>query len=259
MNLARILLAMTALSCIAACHSSPVAPVPPVATTGILFFRTDGPSSIPYAVYVPREYTPDTSWPAVVFLHGSGESGTDGQRQLAQGLGPALLRDAARWPCIVILPQKPRRDELWPAHADAVIAALTDTRARFRIDPNRIALTGLSQGGHGVWTLAAKHPDLFSALAPICGFVDSNRAADEPAQLAARIRHIPVWAFHGDADTIVPVAQTQRMIEALTAAGAHPRLTVYPGVDHDSWTAAYADPDLPAFLLKPRPSRSPEE
>ena len=221
-------------------------------STGLIFERTDAPERLAYVVYVPRDYTPDHAWPCIVFLHGSGESGSDGQKQIVQGIGNNILWNAARWPAVVIMPQKPSKDVLWDKHDAAVMAILREVRARYRIDLDRIALTGLSQGGHGVWTLGAAHPDVWSALAPICGFVDSNRAVADAATIASSIKDIPVWAFHGDADNVVPPAQTLRMIDALKAAGAEPKLTLYPGVNHGSWDKAYAEPDLPAFLTRPR-------
>jgi predicted peptidase len=219
------------------------------ATSGLLFEHLAG---LPHVVYVPRDYSPDKAWPCIVFLHGSGESGTDGQKQIAQGIGTNILWNADRWPAIVLMPQKPAREVLWNKHADAIMAALAQVRSRYSIDPDRISLTGLSQGGHGVWTIAAAHPEVWSALVPICGFVDSNRATNDPAAIASRIKHIPVWAFHGDADDVVPPQQTVKMIDALRAAGAEPRLTIYPGVNHGSWDRAYAEPELPEFLTRAR-------
>lgn len=224
----------------------------PATSAGLIFERTRAPERLAYVVYVPRDYTPDRAWPCIVFLHGSGESGTDGQKQIAQGIGTNILWNAARWPAIVIMPQKPSSQVLWDKHTGAVMSALADVKARYRIDPDRTALTGLSQGGHGVWTIGAAHPEVWSALAPVCGFVDSNRASGDAAAIAAKVKDIPVWAFHGQADDVVLPAQTERMVEALKAAGSQPKLTLYPGVNHGSWDRAYAEAELPAFLMQPR-------
>lgn len=201
-----------------------------------------------YVVYVPRGYDPGTSWPAILFLHGRGECGHDGQKQVAQGIGTSLLWNADRWPFIVILPQKPDEQAAWEEYSGEVMRIIEITSREYRIDPDRIALTGLSQGGHGVWALAARHPEAWSALVPICGYARTF----EPAEVAARIAHVPTWVFHGGADDVVPPQESQTMVEALRVAGGAPRLTVYPGVNHNSWDRAYADPELSRWLLGQR-------
>ncbi|MEP0846828.1 MAG: prolyl oligopeptidase family serine peptidase [Phycisphaerae bacterium] len=228
-------------------------PMPPF-PTGFLFRTLPADSAagiaaeMKYVVYVPRDYDPGTSWPVILFLHGRGECGHDGQKQVAQGIGTSLLWNADRWPFIVILPQKPDEQAAWEQYDDALMRIIELAAREYRIDRDRIALTGLSQGGHGVWALAARRPDAWSALVPICGYARSF----EPREIAARIRHIPTWAFHGDADDVVPPQETQAIVEALRAAGGAPRLTVYPGVNHNSWDRAYADPELPRWLLAQR-------
>ena len=123
----------------------------------------------------------------------------------------------------------------------AVIAALEDTLKREPIDPARIYLTGLSMGGYGSWDLAARMPDRFAAVIPICGGGDGATAA--------KIKDLPIWCFHGDADTAVRVERSRTMIEALRAAGGAPKYSELAGVGHDSWTPAYRDPDVLAWLF----------
>ena len=195
-----------------------------------------------YVVYVPREYDPARIWPLVVFLNGSGECGTDGQKQLLVGIAPAIVNQAKEWPCLVLLAQKPDRQSAWE-HWDAmVMAQLAEVAKEFSIDPKRISLTGLSQGGHGTWALGARHKDRWSALAPICGYGD-------PAEIAKDLVAIPLWAFHGDADRTVPVQQSKALCDAVRAAGGTPKLTLYPGVGHNSWDKAYRDEKLAEWLL----------
>lgn len=221
--------------------------------TGFLFRHNDhNGETMPYVVYVPRNYTPGAPSPAIMFLHGRGESGTDGHKQVIQGLGANILWNADRWPCIVIFPQKPEQGRMWNTHAEQVIAILADVRREWSIDPNRIALTGLSQGGYGTWTIAAKYPDVWCAIAPICGFMDSNGGSANENEIAARVKNLPIWTFHGDADDVVSISQTRRVVDALSRAGATPKFTIYPGVNHNSWDRAYAEKDLPAFLLTPK-------
>ena len=207
---------------------------------------------MPYAVHVPRGWTP--GGPALLFLHGRGECGTDGQLQLAVGLAPALLRAPQEWPFLVVFPQKPAHDKEWEHYETEVLAMLDAAVDKYGADPRRIALTGLSQGGHGTWELARRHPRRFRALAPLCGYpatyaageMERNRAA--AGQIAQALREVPVWAIHGTADTAVPVALTDMIVEALRTAGADPRVSRYEGVGHDCWSRAYADQALAEFL-----------
>ncbi len=123
----------------------------------------------------------------------------------------------------------------------ALVALLDEVSATYAIDDDRLYVTGLSMGGYGTWGLAARQPNRFAAIAPICGGGDPTKAAS--------FAHVPVWAFHGGKDSVVPVRRTQEMIEALRATGAEARLTIYPDADHDSWTETYANPKLYEWLL----------
>jgi predicted peptidase len=212
-----------------------------------LLFRThwhDG-KAYPWAVYVPRGYEQMGPLPVVLFLHGSGESGADGVRMAAVGLGPALLRNPERWPAIVIFPQKPENRTLWPAYETPVMEMLQIVLGEFQADRSRVYLTGLSQGGHGTFAFGAKHADVFAALAPVCGF-------GEPAEVAGAIKDLPIWAFHGLKDNVVPPEKTRAIIEAVKAAGGSPKLTEFPDANHNSWDAAYSDPELPKWLFAQR-------
>jgi predicted peptidase len=219
-------------------------------------------------VYLPPGYDPALAWPLVVFLHGRGESGTDGVRPCLNGLGPAILRHGGAWPAIAVFPQKPTRSSEWEQHEAAVMGILAAVRAGYRVDDDRIYLTGMSQGGHGTWVLGARHRETWAALASVCGYATAPtraaRLAGLPpaygggvAELAAGIGALPLWIFHGDRDDVVPPGCASEMVEALAARGHPPRFTVYPGVGHDSWDRAYAEGELPAWLLSqhrpPRP------
>ncbi len=209
-----------------------------------------GGEEIRYAAYVPRGYARDgeDKWPLVVFLNGKGECGRDGQKQLAVGLAPAVNFNADRWPCVIIFAQKPEAEKAWEEYDGAVMAMIAAAEKEWRIDVDREYLTGLSQGGHGTWAIAALHPEKFAAIAPVCGYGD-------PAQVAPRIAGMPVWAFHGAADSVVPAEQSEKMVAAVRAAGGaaeRVKLTIYPGVNHNSWDRAYGDAALPAWLLAQR-------
>jgi predicted peptidase len=106
-----------------------------------------------------------------------------------------------------------------------------------------VYLTGLSQGGRGTWEIGAKHADRFAAIAPICGWGD-------PEKLAPSLESMPLWAFHGEKDTAVPVSGTRTIVSALESRGAHPRLTIYPEAGHNSWDKAYREEGLGAWFLE---------
>jgi predicted peptidase len=206
--------------------------------------------SMDYVVYVPRAYAPTSKWPAIVFLHGSGESGTDGQKQIAQGIGTNILWNADRWPCIVMMPQKPTSKLQWEDEDDLVMKMLEETRKEYAIDGQRIALTGLSQGGHGTWSIGAAHPEIWCALAPICGYTDQHEGKLTAEGVAAKLSKVPMWVFHGEDDDVVSPDQSRSVVEAMQKAGAADvRLTLYPKTNHGSWDKAYAEKDLPGFLM----------
>jgi predicted peptidase len=210
-----------------------------------------GPAA--YAVWLPPGYDRTRAWPCIVSLNGSGECGADGLRQIRQGLGPELQAHPERWPFVVVLPQKPREDEEWEEREDLAFGALKAVQRSYNIDPERIALTGISQGGHGAWMIGARHPDRWSCLVPVCGY---GRALT----VASRVAKLPVWAFQGLKDDVVDPRETQGIVAELArltkAAGlAEPRLTLYPDLGHGCWAAAYADSALPAWMLAQRRGR----
>lgn len=211
--------------------------------TGFLFqsIRAAG-REYRYTLYVPRDYSSSRAWPLIVFLHGAGECGTDGQKSAAVGIGPAVMLSPESYPFVILIPQKPDVRDAWEDHDEAVMAMVRSVQASHKIDRDRLYLTGLSQGGHGTWAIGAKHPDVWAAIAPVCGYGD-------PAVFAQPLSRMPIWCFHGDADSVVPLAQSQKIVEAITAAGGTPKLTSYPGVGHNSWDKAYRDEKLGEWLL----------
>lgn len=212
--------------------------------TGFLFTSIEvGGKVYKYTVYVPPGYDPEKKWPVIVFLHGAGECGTDGAKQVAQGIGTAILWNVQKWPFIVLFPQKPEVRFPWGQYDEVVMAMLERAKKDYNVDASRLYLTGLSQGGNGTWDIGAKHPDVWAAIAPICGY-------GEPARYAEALKSMPIWCFHGDADTAVPVKQSQDMVEAIKAAGGSPKLTVYPGVGHNSWDRAYLEERLYDWFLE---------
>jgi predicted peptidase len=197
-----------------------------------------------YLLYLPAGYDNDKKdWPLLVFLHGSGERGDDLEKVKVHG-PPKLIAEGKPLPFIVVSPQAPRRR--WdPATLNAF---LDDLIAKYRVDKDRIYLTGLSMGGAGTWALAGAYPERFAAIVPICGGGDP---ADAP-----KLKDIPVWVFHGAKDEAVPVSRSEEMVKALREAGATTvEFTVYPDAEHDSWTETYVNPKLYEWLLQQRRSK----
>jgi predicted peptidase len=232
---------------------------PPV--TGFVFGTiTAQGRSLPYSVYVPRDYDAGRVWPLILFLHGSGESGADGVRPMILGIGSAIQWDVARWPAIVLFPQKPNEDAEWEQYEAQVMALVDRARSLYAIDPARIYLTGLSQGGHGTWVLGARHASLWAALVPICGYAAAHRNdiglpqpyTGEARDLATLVAPLPIWAFHGEVDDVVPVEETRALVAAVRAAGGQPKITTLPGVGHGAWDPAYRDPELAKWLFAQR-------
>ncbi len=189
--------------------------------------------ALDYLLSLPEGYRADgPPVPLVLFLHGAGERGADLELVKTHG-PPKLLAAGQALPAIVVSPQCPA-DTWWTDHQDALSALLDDVIARYRVDPDRVYLTGISMGGFGTWALAAREPGRFAAALPICG--GGIRLG------ALRLRELPIWAFHGDADPVVPVDESQGMVRAIERfGGKNVKLTTYPGVGHDSWTRTYED------------------
>ena len=200
-----------------------------------------------YAVYVPPQYDGSEAFPLITFLHGSGECGTDGLKSAIVGIGSAAMLKSEEWRTLILIPQKPETRQHWEELDKVILAMTEETEKRFKVDKDRLYLTGLSQGGYGSWALAAKYPAYWAAVAPICGGGDPKDAAI--------LAKIPIWAFHGEADDSVPVERSREMIAAIKAAGGSPKLTTYPGVGHNSWDKAYRDENLFAWFLEHKKQR----
>jgi predicted peptidase len=193
-----------------------------------------------YLRYLPAGYDASRRWPLVLFLHGAGERG-DNPRAVQVYGPPMQVAEGADLPFILVAPQCPP-GQRWSAPS---LAALLDQVEReTAVDADRIAVTGVSMGGSGTWALATAQAQRFAAIAPVCG-------SGDPSTVAA-IAHVPAWVFHGARDDVVPLRRSEEMVEALRRAGGSVRFTVYPEAGHDSWTLAYAEPELYPWLLEQR-------
>jgi predicted peptidase len=214
---------------------------------------------IRYRWAVPEPMDLDRTYPLVLFLHGAGERGTDNMSQLRHCVPDILRWTRSGHPAFVIAPQCPAGrwwvpvdlETMTPAgpeepnaRLDALMELLDELLAAHPIDPDRVYLTGISMGGFGTWSLLAGHPDKFAAAIPVCGGGHPDAAKTFP--------HVPVWAFHGAKDEVVPVLRSREMIDALREAGGSPGFTVYPDVAHDSWTATFRDPEVLRWMFAHR-------
>jgi predicted peptidase len=212
---------------------------------------------LPYRMLSPAKIEPGRKYPLVVFLHGAGERGSDNKRQLVHGMNDFASDEImAKYPAFVIAPQCPEgkkwvevdwgaAQHTMPEKSSESLAAcfeLIDSLVKEEpIDSQRIYITGLSMGGYGTWDAIQRRPDLFAAAVPICGGGDTAGAA--------KMKDVPIWAFHGDADMAVRVERSRAMIKAIEAAGGRPKYTEYPQVGHNSWSRTYADPALYEWLF----------
>jgi predicted peptidase len=191
-----------------------------------------------YLLYLPKDYDHKESWPLLLFLHGIGERG-DNLDFVKRNGPPKLIAAGKEFPFIVVSPQCPM-DQWWePLELKTL---LDDVVEKYKVDRNRIYLTGLSMGGFGAWSLAAYQPRRFAAVVPICG-------GGEPGRTKS-LAKTPVWAFHGAKDPVVPLERSEKMVAALKKNGGNVKFTIYPEAGHDCWTEAYDDPKLYEWLLE---------
>jgi predicted peptidase len=206
--------------------------------------------SLRYRMLYP-DYDTLRKYPLVIFLHGSGERGSDNEAQLKWGvMNFATDQMMALHPAIVIAPQCPEKlswsnfsrskkvseTSLLPEPSkpmQLLIELVHQLEKNMPVDTNRIYITGLSMGGFGTYDAIERYPDLFAAAMPVCGGGDTSKAS--------AIAHIPIWNFHGSEDAAVDPQYSINMMNALFNAGAHPAFTFYPETGHFSWIAAYSD------------------
>ena len=190
----------------------------------------------------------DGKLPAILFLHGIGESGNDLNRLKQNGF-PRILEGDQQFPFIFIMPQCPSSTEWYYTNADNITAMRTfldDILARFPIDPDRLYITGLSMGGIGSWYFAINLPSRFAALVPVAFRSDGWSPA--PA------KDIPVWAFHGAKDGVIPLSKAQALVDQFKAVGGSVRFDIYSNGGHDAstWTVTYNNPDVYDWMLRKR-------
>ncbi|MCH4886221.1 phospholipase [Acidaminobacter sp. JC074] len=195
--------------------------------------------SLDYLLYLPDDYDKKDEWPLILFLHGAGEVGDNLAYLKTQGLPKYLETNSLD--AIVVSPQCPRNTN-WGMLMDELYELLKSIKASYKVNLNKVYLTGLSMGGYGTWTLAVKHPKEFAALVPICGGMVHKNSVEI-------LKDMPVWVFHGAKDNVVPLEASKRLVDVLEECGGNVKFTVYPDLRHDSWTRTYNNPELYEWLF----------
>lgn len=219
--------------------------------------------TMPYRYLTPKEMKDDKKYPLIIFLHGSGERGHDNELQLTHGAHLFANEDIMdQFPAFVLFPQcqsgsswnntkyEYQNDSLsfdFPERVEPNLqlelleGIINQFIATDHIDTNRIYIGGLSMGGMGTFDMLLRNPNSFACAFSICGGANPS--------IAPIIHSVPMWIFHGDQDSVVPVKYSLAMYESLHPINSDTKLTIYKGVDHDSWTNAFADPSLIPWLM----------
>jgi predicted peptidase len=208
-------------------------------------------AEVKYLLFLPKGYdaTSAKRWPLIFFLHGAGERGSNVWKVATHG-PPKNVAQNPDFPFIVVSPQCPE-GETWSN--DILLGLLDDVTRGFNVDPDRVYLTGLSMGGYGTWSLGLRHPERFAAIVPICGGDELITVLLAKGEKGRALKSLGVWAFHGGKDPVVPLEESQRMVDILKKVGAQDvKLTVFPEAGHDAWTEAYNKPELYEWLLNHR-------
>ena len=222
-------------------------------------FTSSKGTKLNYRIYIPENYDKEKSYPLILFLHGADQRGNDNYSQIKVGISEAFKDTSSEiYNCIVVAPQCPADDKWVNVKAwtfvdydattireseslAAVVELLANIQTKYSVDENRLYATGLSMGGYGTWDLLVRHPKLFAAAMPLCGGADYRQAS--------RVKKIPIWTFHGEADTVVPCIGTEKMVAALREIGGNCKYTPIPDAGHAIWVDVYAREDIIPWLL----------
>lgn len=239
--------------CLASCTSmkkqTVSQPKPPIANLSAKTFTEK--SSMDYVLFLPKGYEAKSAkrWPLMMFLHGSGER--EGNIWRVTFHGPTkYIEKHPDFPFILVSPQCPPGQK-WSD--DVLMGILDEVTEKYRVDTNRVYLTGLSMGGYGTWSLATTYPERFAAVAPVCGGEGNIGIvlSMQDKQKSAALKRLPIWAFHGAKDNVVSLAESERIVATMKKIGnKNVKLTVYPEATHNSWTLTYDNPELYDWFLQ---------
>lgn len=194
-----------------------------------------------YLLYIPKGYDKKTKNPLVLFLHGAGERGDDINMVKKWG-PPNIVEKGGEFPFLLISPQCPA-EMWWDSKIEDLYELVQDIKSRYAIDEDRVYITGLSMGGYGTWEMAISYPDEFAAAIPLCGGVIRKR-------FLGRIKHLPIWSFHGEKDEVVLPSETVDTVAILKKLGSEVKLTLYPDLGHQIQTTTYDNPEVFKWMLE---------
>ncbi len=211
-----------------------------------VYNNPEGTGSMPYRIYTPAD-SANKHLPLVVYLHGSSGKGNDNAKHLVRNsIMQTLLNDEnlVKYPCVVIAPQCPEGSGWYEDNMAALIFGLINQiKSEYQIDESRIYITGVSSGGSGTWNMIYRHPDLFAAAVPICGYT--------LIETAPTMKDIPIWTFHGRLDWTSDPEVTRNMVKAIQDAGSTKiKYTEYKWENHACWEVAYRDPELLSWIFE---------
>ncbi|MFL3008575.1 MAG: prolyl oligopeptidase family serine peptidase [Candidatus Neomarinimicrobiota bacterium] len=199
--------------------------------------------SLKYHIYFPNNYhDSDTKFPLVLFLHGAGERGDDLRLVEKHGI-PKMINNGINFPFITVAPQCPKF-QYWsePVNVKTLLLLVEEIIKKNKVDIERIYATGLSMGGYGTLAIAKERPDLFSAIIPVCGGLDTTDIE--------RLKDIPIWLFHGAEDKVVPVENSELIYDLLKPINPEIKITIYKGINHNSWEMTYNNQNIYDWMLK---------
>jgi len=223
-------------------------------------YTSESGGILPYRLLKPLEYDASKKYPLVIFLHGSGERGSDNEAQLKNAVSSFLQEDIRKkYPSFVLVPQCPEGDrwspfkegdeaeKFWLSESPSetmklLLELINYTQETYSIDQKRVYATGLSMGGQGTYDLLIRNPDTFAAAVVVCSFSDIREAKV--------IANTPIWIFHGEEDQVVPIDNARVMVNALESVGAKLKYTEYPDTNHNSWDKAFGEEKLYSWLFK---------
>jgi len=210
---------------------------------------TSSKAKLDFLLYLPSEYgkDPQQKWPMIVFLHGEHLRGAYPDFLRGEPL-PKMLETQMNFPFVVVSPVGNGGYQFWATEEmiKPLFTLLEEIQTMYSIDPNRIYLIGDGMGGNGVWEIGLRNPEYFAALAPIGGYI--GYPFETPDNICD-LKDVPVWAFHGGKDGMVPVEVEQNLVDALNACGGNAQITVKPDATINIRYEAYANPELYDWFL----------
>jgi len=244
----------------------------------------------PYAIYVPRDYDPARSYPLVISLHGGGANHVLNLRRV---FGKGNKPDEPDVEAMKYFPPLPDADFIvaspyargtmgYAGMAEKdVFRVIEEVKKYYRIDEDRLYLTGHSMGAVGTWQIALEHPDMFAAIACVSGVTDTEEAAKQYGMIKSswglyerawwaairqvlplldNARHFPVFCYHGQNDPYVNPHHSREAVARLKELGYEVSYTEFPGVGHtDGCDHAYADARIFPILERFRLVRKPRD